>query len=381
MQFLSRALPALVLFALSACSERDQWPDWEHRGHADLTVDIRKTSHTCSECVVLSPTTRITYRDGPGLVDESPYVVLDSLRRIWVGKLDGYIVYDSNGTFLTTVGRRGRGPLEFTTTSPLYTDDTGRVHIMDNSLYRETIVASDYSLHELRPLPVGPIYDIASTGSDRRMAVSGLFGDPARLGKPIHVLDSGVIVRSFGQPNDTSYSPTTVSLMRQLAFMPTGHLVAARRYEYDLEVYDDAGQRRLHIRRPDAWPSHAGELKASTLKDKLPGFVQDIAVDGHGRVWVLSMDPRSDWSKYARAVTFPNGEQGAMPTGSTPMWYRSRIEVIDLHTGHLEGSRITDTQLFGFLGPDRVYGYDYTPDGEPQFVMFRVGLNSTHSDK
>jgi hypothetical protein len=97
-------------------------------------------------------------------------------------------------------------------------------------------------------------------------------------------------------------------------------------------------------------------------------------VDSLGRVWVLSMDPRSDWERFAKNAALPNGMSVLMPIPDSPPWFRSRLEVLDLRTGTVLASRVFDDQLWGFLGATRLYGYTYGTQSEPQLVVYSVNF-------
>jgi hypothetical protein len=320
--------------------------------------------------------TRIAIHSGPGTVDESPYLAFDRRDRLWVGKSAGLVVYGPDGSYLQTVGRYGPGPGEFSAAGPLAVDSAGNIHVFDPVAFRETIYSDDLKLQSIKPTPLGPTYDVVMGRGSAPFAINALLVDPARAGIPVHELAGDSIIRSFGAPDDTVYAPSSIALKRQLVRLSNGYLVAARRYNYALELFDQNGVRRLLIHRVGAWPSVAGVPPDYKRGEKLPGYVQDITVDSQDRVWILSMEPRDDWEKNARDVVYPNGERGVMPTDDGEPWFRSRIDVIDVKSGALVAEYVTPRQLWGFLGASSLYGYDYTGDGEPQLVVFDVDLKS-----
>lgn len=367
---------AVLLATLVGCTESNHWGDWEAQPLADAHLDVRQTSRTCRTCIVLSEQTRIAYADGPGIVDETHYVAIDSLQRIWNSRSSGHIVYSAKGVYLATVGRRGQGPLEFSSAGPIFVDSSGLIHLVDEGGFRETIVGPDLALREIRSLP-GQINDVTSYTDGRTAVVSGLFNNPQSIGKPLHRLDSGRVVLSFGEPNDTAYSMMSSALARVVATTSRGFILAGHRNEYELDLYSPQGIRHARIRRPDAWPGVKGVPATFTMESELPGLMQDIAVAPGDRAWVLSYEPREDWKDNARAVVLPNGEPSVMPKDMMRPWRRSRLELIDLKTGTLEGVYITDAMLWGFLGHDRIYGYVYTDAGEPQLVISAVRFDGT----
>lgn len=362
---------------LSAQGCRDEIPaiNWQVDGSPDFTVELAEDSRTCETCLSLNTTLRISTSQGSGLVDESHYVAIDSSRRVIVSRGTGHQVYDQSGNFLRLVGRRGRGPLEFGLAGPIVVDSLGRIHFFDPAENRETIVDEEFRLVDEVPLPLGIIYDVIAIGDGGTRVLNSLLNDPARAGVPLHLSKGDTVLTSFGEPSDTSYSPTSVALRRQLARHPSGYIVAARRFEYVVEAFANSGKRLAKARRAGLWRQTKGVPDAMVRGKQLFGYVQDIEVDELGRLWVLSMEPRDDWDSFARDAVLPNGTTVVVPTEDAPPWYRSRIEVIDMRTWKVLASRLLDLQLWGFLGSSLIYGYEYGTEGDPQLVLYEPKLS------
>ena len=273
------------------------------------------------------------------------------------------------------IGRAGSGPLEFTLAGPLAVAASGNVHFFDPALNRETVVDRNFRLLRETTLALGVVYDAVAVGDGQTRFVNSVSMDPMKIGYTVHRIDGDSVVSSFGEPTDSTYSPASVALQRQLAMHPSGHLVSARRFEYVIEVFSPGGERRVLARRKGAWPQTAGDPPPVARGTTLNGYVQDVEVDSLGHVWVLSMEPRSDWERYAKDAVLPNGMKVLMPTPDAPPWWRSRLEVLDLDTGRVLASRILEQQLWGFLGATQLYGYEYTSQGEPQLVIYDATIS------
>ena len=362
-------------FGVQGCRKDQETIDWQVSGSPELEVDMVDDSDTCEKCLSFTPQLRISSAQGSGLVDESHYLAVDSSQRVIVSRGTGHQVYGQNGNFLRLVGRQGRGPMEFGLAGPISVDSVGRIHFFDPAENRETIVDEEFRLVGEVPLPLGIIYDAIAIGDGSRRLLNSLLIDPSRVGFPLHWVKGDTILASFGEPSDTSYSPTSVALRRQLARHPSGHIVAARRFEYVVEAFASSGKRLVKARRLGLWRQTTGVPDAMVRGQQLFGYVQDIEVDEYGRLWVLSMEPRDDWDKYARDAVLPNGTTVLVPIENSPPWYRSRVEVVDTRTWKVLASRLLDLQLWGFLGASRIYGYEYESEGEPQLVLYEPKLS------
>jgi hypothetical protein len=370
-----RKLLCISGLAATACGSDQPAASWREAGSPRLEIAVSEHRTTCGGCLQLRERVRIAPSGGPGVVDESHYVARDSSGHVIVVRSSGHQVYDRNGAFLQIIGRAGSGPLEFALAGPMAIDAVGNIHFFDPALNRETVVDRNFRLLRETTLALGVVYDAVAVGDGRTRFVNSVSMDPVKIGHTVHRIDGDSVVASFGEPNDSAYSPASVALQRQLAMHPSGHLVSVRRFEYVIEVFSPGGERRLLARRKGVWPQTAGDPAPVARGTTLNGYVQDVEVDSLGHVWVLSMEPRSDWERYAKDAVLPNGMKVLMPTPDAPPWWRSRLEVLDLDTGRVLASRVFEQQLWGFLGASQLYGYEYTSQGEPQLVIYGASIS------
>lgn len=95
--------------------------------------------------------------DGPGsLADIRGIVLGDSGHLLVLDFKDQQIhVFDSLGTYLRAIGRRGQGPGEFGNANGMLRAPDGRIWINDPDNGRFTVLASDGSLHATHPVRIG----------------------------------------------------------------------------------------------------------------------------------------------------------------------------------------------------------------------------------
>ena len=366
---------ALAMFLALACGRGPETPDWTKAGGPHLAISVAENESTCEKCLTVVPTLTIDERSGPGIVDESHYLAIDSGGKIVVSRSSGHQVYGPDGKFLRTIGRHGRGPLEFELAGPVIVDASGSVHFFDPATNRETIVDRDFALIEERPLPLGILYDAVSSPDGREHLLNSLLVDARKAGQPVHKTVSDSVVTSFGRPENRSIAPRSLALRRAIARNRSGQVITSHRFDYVLELFTPSGERLVKAKRTGAWRGNDEVPGPPSRGQPLAGYVQDIEVDTSGIVWVLSMDPRSDWERHARESVLPNGQKFLVPKDESPPWHRSRLEAIDLRRGAILTSRVFDLQLWGFLGPNRMYGYEYSESGDPRLVIFSIRFN------
>ncbi len=364
-------LACLLMSCSQGAADRKEWPSWAVVPSAEQLYLVERNDGTCQECVRLVERIRISDTTREGMVDETGAVAIDQQGRVRTGSGDAIKVYSATGRFLTRVGRGGRGPAEFQAVGTLFVDEAGQVHALDQLGFRETVLNARLEATLMRSLPTGPIYEAVPLDSvGDQLLVNAQFLGPEQVGHPLHLLVNGRVARSFGMPNDTAFVATTGHLSRQVATSPDGLLAAAHRYRYEVEIYSPTLEKLLRFERPNAWHYAPGGSPVPLQEGmQLWGFAQAVRFDSMGRLWTLSWEPRADWRDRVMTANGPGGLKLLRQRDDDQGLYVSRLEVIDLSTGALLGSTTDSTMVWGFLSPDRLYGFDYSEQGDPQLVI------------
>ena len=125
------ALATSLLAALAGCAEEAREPGSFFGDGCILDMEAAP----CDDCIEFAHVTQLGSDElGPGyLVDRGTMenVVRDGRGNYWVGQNEEIKVFDPDGAFLRTVGRRGDGPMEFDRAAPIHADASGRVHVFD----------------------------------------------------------------------------------------------------------------------------------------------------------------------------------------------------------------------------------------------------------
>ena len=363
------------LVALSGCADGGQEP--VSFFGAGCTLDTGAT--LCDDCLGFEQVTRLG-RDFEGsgyLVDSGTLddIVRDSLGNYWVGQNDEIKVFDPKGAFLKTVGRRGKGPMEFGRAEPIHTDRLGRVHVLDSDNGRISVIDEELTLVQEKHFPVRTIAQAPLDDGDQYV-VQASISDPGHAGMPLHIMDGSEILESFGawddlDPQSSDFSASLEFDLR-LAIGPDGNIFAARALDYSIAAWSRDGtllgvlEGRRELNEKDSG------LEPPSPDAPPPNFLGAIHVDSDGLLWVSLALLRPDWLQ--SLVPDPSGDDAFAPAGGDiTQIYHGRVDVVDLTTCRRIASRAID-QMTVFLDDRTVVGYEFTEVGAPVLDVWRMKL-------
>ena len=303
-------------------------------------------------------------------------VVRDHRSHYWVGQGDWINIYDPGGAFVTTVGRRGEGPLEFQRAWPFHVDGAGRIHVQDILNLRVSVINEDGTLHDEKRLPTPRINDLVAVADGEQYVIQSWIQTPELLGFPIHVVDDGQIQASFGLDSAVGREMEDLTTGRHLAADVHGNVFVAHRYDYFIEVWSRDGSRLGGL---EGLPALDDGLRTGTRQynwDNPPWHsIQDIHVDADGLLWVLLSYRRPDWRDNMVELALPDGTLSLVPVDMDPTrLLRSRIDVVDLKTCAMIGSQWRDELLIGFLEDGTISGGEVSRVGVPFINIWKVDL-------
>lgn len=361
------------LVALVACAEEVREPDSFFGDGCVLDME----APLCEDCIEFAHVTRLGSDEmGPGfLVDDGTMdnVVRDSLGNYWVGQGEQIKVFDSDGAFLRTVGRRGDGPMEFGRAAPRHVDGLGRVHVFDNQHQRVSVIGEGLTLVEEKRVPAA-VSSMAPLDDGERYVVQNTLGSPGREGFLIHIVDGSGVLKSFeaGEEVDEEpslHSPTDLRLAARL----DGTVFTARRLEYVIEAWSQEGARLGGLRGEPLMNSATFRLEPISADNPLPNTVGWIRSDSDGLLWVSLLVRRSGWLD--TLIPDPSGE-GLVEPGPEDITgiFQGRLDVIDLAACTLVASQLHDQMLL-LLEDRTVLGYGMTELGSSTLDVLRVWLD------
>jgi hypothetical protein len=366
----------IILLGLFGCtsSSEQQTTDWAVRADSTHAVTIRESANMCSDCIELERAA-VLGDSADGALVETIYLRRDSLGRYWVHQQPAIKLFDSTGRYVGTVGRAGRGPMEFLHPVPVYTDSAGNMHVFDPELARETVVGPDLKQRAMRSVPSGDFSEaMAIPGTDEYVAnFLSLAGESASL--PLHIMRGGEIVHSFGDKT-AGNAMLSYKFERHLAVDMKGRIFSSHRFAFQIDAWSPSGQRLATFLGPTLNESEVKETFYNRTNNPIPNEIKALSTDGAGHLWILSYRPRPNWRDYYVDRRYgPNMVGLVLKEGKTmDSSFTARLEVVDLSTAQIVARRELPGLFTSFVGPGLLFQYVVDDNGTPQVVVWRARL-------
>jgi hypothetical protein len=309
--------------------------------------------------------------DGPGIIEsEFTMGVADSRGRYFLYHAYAPEVkaYDANGRFIKRLGGTGRGPGEFNGVGVVRVTAGDTVHLFDGNNLTHSVFSPALQFVRSTALEIMPQIHAVPLGGDR-VVLGVALRSPSRVGLPLHLVEGGRVVRSFGSVRG-AYRPDIPYIdSRTIAPADQRSVWAAQPNRYVIEQWSTEGQKLRELRRSVGWfPPVLTNWLVSPSKPP-PTLLQQVWQDRAGRLWVSIMVPDRNWRSQVRR----GGPHGYTVADNT-RYYDTIIEVIDPRRGVLLASRRFNEWVH-FMGEDRI-GAVVGEDDVPQYVVWRVQLAS-----
>lgn len=343
-------------------------------------VRVVRDPPTCEGCEVrFEHVVTLGEREGPGRVGQAYGRARDSRGNYYIAHGDGGFrseqiwVFDSDGTFVRTIGRAGEGPGEYREIQRLdvLPGDTLVVH--DARQKRRTTLSPDLTVLETQPFEVGRFSASVSLPSGQMVVVEHQ-RTPGRLGYPLQLVSqSGGIIRSFGASDPEYRSKEPYRYLKSVALGPdAGSVWSVGKGDYLIELWDTAGIRRAAFQREAEWfEPFVLDTPITPDGPKPQAMVGGLRVDSSDRLWVTSVVASDDWREAVTAYwEDPRDVYAFMQV------YDTILEIIDPISGELLVSqRLSDIQTSGWIDEDLILSYREDELGYPFLDVYRISLH------
>jgi hypothetical protein len=311
--------------------------------------------------------------DGPGLI--GPIVTVARVAPL--GYFVSYdandaeiLVFDSLGTFVRTVGRRGSGPGEYQFIRWLRSDGSN-LYVFDGRLLRQTVLTADLHVARTTPLP-GHLLGDAEPLGDSLTAVNSFVGTVAAAGLLVHVFGAtGSVVKSIAEDSAGYRADMSRNAWRPLARARDGEIWIARRGWYRIEKWNvESGRNTLILVNDVPWfPPHVVPSQTSALTKPTP-LIEDIYEDQSGRLWILITVADPNWRRAAGPT-----REGVVTVADRNKFFDSVVEIIDPSTGTLLASRRVPEYLTQFISGGQAISYEEATSGAGRVLVWQLRLN------
>ena len=314
----------------------------------------------------------------PATTHYFPTVVVDRSGNFYVApasSLYEVLVYDSSGQFVRAVGRRGRGPGEFSFVRHIAVSPAGDVHTIDapNRYTRWSSGMSSVIATATVPFTVSDWIFLDDTTfvvqPEQQGEVSAL---------QLAVFKAGRLVTTAIAPQR---SPFRIDRpLRRLGSSPGG-FVASWLTRYRMEKWSGDGRLTEVLERSAEWfpPRPVTQITRGPPTQVKPDPVfAAVAGDGHGRIWTIVHVADPDWRPIPnRPDGIPMHPDSLVAIGvSIDDLHDSVVEVIDAQNNKVVAAAVHDSLLLGFVEgrTDLVFAVRDTTDGNLVVDIFRVRL-------
>lgn len=276
--------------------------------------------------------------EGPASFLGDPPARQDSRGRFYfAGNMAGGVqVFDSAGSYLRTIGRRGPGPGEFEIISAIAIDRADTVYVFDERYRRVTVISPDHEMVRIAKVPAVPPSSSHAFLPDGKFVIGSMLLTREHVGYPLHVLDRDfAIERSFGADSGAFLVKDQLKYARAVTAGPDGEVWSAHLLDYVLEQWGRDGKKIREIRPEVDWFPPSSPQRPWREGEPLPPPPPHIVAvdrDGDGYVWVLVRIVDRNW-KSPRVVPAGGGMHRAIDEQSMDEAYDTMIEVFDEETG------------------------------------------------
>ena len=338
---------------------------------------IRESESLCEDCITLARVLVMGDTIGEGYLREAMHMVRDSAGNYWFGQYEAVKVFDAAGAFVGEVGRSGEGPLEWDYAMPVHTDREGRVQIFDSGNYRQSVVGPDFTLIEEHRLP-DHVTDVHALGDGDRWVLNMWHPTPDAIGSPLHVLEGGKIVRSFGDYVDPANPRADTDAWRIITTDQANRTYSsAWRGRYEIQVWSNTGRRITGFFDPEFNDPPFDREAPQSADNPPPGTIRALQVDSEDRLWVLSWQLRDDWLDMMEERRGPDGRVTLemRPSLATMDRFDGQVDVIDLTTATvIARTRMEGVIVVDFLGDNALWAGEYAGAGHLRVGIWEIGF-------
>jgi hypothetical protein len=316
--------------------------------------------------------------DGPAALDGDPPVSRDSRGNVYVPSYatGGLLVFDSTGTYVRTVGRRGRGPGEFELVTAIAVGRSDTLFVFDRRNMRVTILTPTHEYARMAHVASPPLPARQALLPDGDFVIAATLLSPDAVGHPLHLLDANFeIERSFGATGEPFTVDDQLRNARLLTSGGPGQVWATHLFQHVLELWSTDGTKIREVRRTAEWlpppeprrPWRQGE----PLPPPRPGITM-MQSDDQGYIWILGRVIDQGWKPPRVEPTRGQTMLRAIEEQSDDDNYDTMIEVVEAATGNLVASLRHDLFFNQFAGLRTLAHRDQHEDGRFLITTYRL---------
>jgi hypothetical protein len=289
----------------------------------------------------------------------------------------GILVFDSKGNYMQTLGMYGQGPGEYRRPVAMHiTGDT--LFILDPSNTRVTVISPSYELVRTERLELTGVWPGGYVRlPSKRAVVNAMIRTAELIGLPLHLVDSGRIVKSFGTVDETLLPSNASNHKKPMAYAGGERVWAASQMEYRIDLWDvDSGKSVRTITRDVEWFQPDDVYRDAMLSPDVPPppRLYQIDVREDGTLWVLFKVANPRWAKNLQRHYNPESGTVYLPANVEGV-FDTIVEVLTPR-GRLLASERVDPSLRGFTGQrNHAYSFHVAESGLELWDVWELSLD------
>ena len=326
---------------------------------------------SCAECAItLDTVVTIGGAKGPGLhvITLGSHIAVDRRGRILIteSRQAEISVFDSTGSFLRTVGRRGEGPGEYQLISHI---GVGRryIHILERQEGR-TMLDHDFEIVRTDRFPGQVLSAAVMEGDEVAFSVPA----PGAVGHRLHILRPSGEILSFDGDGKVHPSQLDTRMSQTSTVAGKGNVVWAVRYNTNRIVRWDLAP---HPRVSRFFDRHIAEFERGVPRQRLaPRSMNNAAMVDDRGLWIHWQAPDPAWKE-------PTGSGGDLPREPMRKVFDGWLDLVDPETGRTITRQRYDGVFLGFAEGSRyLVAYHETDAGVPFLHFLKPRLSRRSLD-
>ena len=274
------------------------------------------------------------------------------------------LLLESDGRFVSELGRIGSGPGEFMLPGRVLAGDSS-VIIQDLSTRQLLIFSRDgaYLGNAARDTVALPPLSMVIPLPHDSLLISASIPTEASFGQPFHVLTrGGVVARSWGSRDRSFDAARREPDVRYLVRASDSTFWAARPDTYALQLWSISGSLIREVRPPERDFVDGAPVTGAIDRVPLPRRIAAIGLTPCGHPVVVIAKARDDWKPTSRPPD--RGERGNRLPSEYRQYISQRIEVLDSLSGVvLAAGELHDVLISGFMADRSPFGFRSDSDG------------------
>jgi hypothetical protein len=270
------------------------------------------------------------------------------------------VVFDSAGRLTTRFGRSGSGPGEYEHIAAVVIGPGDSLHVVDGRNRHTVLVPDTWEAARVQQLPA-TLRSIITLQGDRLVA-NGIVPTEERVGLPLHVVDMGTFVRSFGSSDRTYRRDQYLSMFRETAYAGDGRFWTVPPNRYAIELWDTSGVRHALIGPGPSgdWFESWTEYRGRSLDQRPQPSLTDV-VQADDLLIVLAHVPAHNWRNNLETRERPGGTYVAERVRGAA--FDTRFDIYDARTLAFLGTATVDEYYLLFISPGQLGQPGETPEG------------------